>query len=68
MYTYIEGKRYADIMFKRLQEGQDVLPDMIEITSNQKSLRTPNILSYLNLTPPTKEETLEKLLTKKRAI
>lgn len=66
LYPYIEGKYYADIMFERYKSDKSILPSMIYVTNNLKNQSTDEILNYLNLSPPTKEEVLQKVY-KKRA-
>ena len=65
LYPYIEGKYYADIMFERYKSDKSILPSMIYVTNNLKNQSTDEILNYLNLSPPTKEEVLQKVYKKK---
>ena len=61
LYPYVEGKYYADIMFERYKSDKSILLSMIYATNNLKNQSTDEILNYLNLSPPTKEEVLQKV-------
>ena len=48
-------------MFERYKSDKSILPSMIYATNNLKNQSTDEILNYLNLSPPTKEEVLQKV-------